>query len=122
MGKRRRRDKDERDNKSRASLVTLKPRQKNKPRQAILAGTTLFPLKKKMHRPISRAIRKNEIETKKVLTKIEQGKVRPIMSNISPLSCQAKKAKARREYFGMKKAGRGGRLNRPHRNRFTVEC
>ncbi len=59
--------------------------------------------------------------TKEVI-KVERKKVRPVLSKLSTLDCRQKKAKARREYFGMKAGGAGARKNRPHQHRLTVRC
>jgi hypothetical protein len=53
---------------------------------------------------------------------IRSRKVRPIFSRIAPLNCAQKKAKARREYFSMRAAGRGARRKNRQNHRFTVRC
>lgn len=51
-----------------------------------------------------------------------QTKTRPILSLSSPMACKQKKARARREYFGMRAAGKGGSRVNLQSNRFTVRC
>lgn len=73
-------------------------------------------------RPKAEALPKRKIYIGVKPTTRVQTKTRPILSLSSPMACKQKKARARREYFGMRAAGKGGSRQNLLSKRFTVRC
>ncbi len=93
----------------------------------IRIGKTKFPTRKKPHitrsvvRPKGRSIPRKIALARRLNVKLKK-RVLPQFPHVKPRTCKAKKAKARREYMGMRAAGKGARRKFQKTKRFTVRC
>ena len=96
---------------------TLEPRPVRKPVRKFRA-----PLLSKIKKADLRKPKIGITQVRREIKKIDQKRVLPVFSRISPVKCSRKRAIARRAYFSYKGSGAGPRKARVHNNRFTVRC
>lgn len=107
--------------------ATLRSLKQHRP---IAIKGTVFPTKHDFIRAVDKRValqvgRKRRPAVKLVRKEkrlIRKNRVRSILSLVSPFDCERKRAIARREYMGMKAAGKGAKTGKPHQNKFTVRC